>query len=307
MINKPQVNSCVNLVDKLDLHDKLTIINRNGGVTKTKIIMKDHDTGEVLGEFENKILVPGGQISACKQFGLSPVVNFPTYNTALELENSLPPYPATQPFNEPITCLWCAGTSGAGNTGEVFTVANTNRISPKFTTDTNSVETYVDIVPFQYCSPDNDLTEDQRQVYYGRKVVGGGTERERIVYFFKAFDTDPQLHIRYLDGTEVTENMYNIDSSQNVEVYVEMRLAITRTDFREYFDQVVGWDNAYVNCISLLTAWYDDTIPEDPEAPNNSLYYKWYQDIIPFSKFNFDNEKFINLTRALDFNYQVYY
>lgn len=302
----------IQIKDYADIHDSLTsgketksIINPKGGITKTKIIVKDHDTGEVLGEYENKILVPGGQLSACKQFGLSPVVNFPTYNTALDLQNSRPPYPITQPFNEPITCLWCAGISGAGNTGEVFTVANTNRIDPKFTTDTNNVEIYNDIVPFQYCTPDNDLTEDQRRVYYGRKVVGAGTERERIVYFFKAFDTDPQLHIRYLDGTEVTENMYNIDSSQNVEVYVEMRLAINRTDFREYFDQVVGWNNSYINCISLLTAWYDDTIAES--ASENTQYYKWYQDILPFSKFNFDNEKFRNLNRALDFNYQVYY
>ena len=102
--------------------------------------------------------------------------------------------------------------------------------------------------------------------------------------------------------------MYNIDSSQLVETYVEMRLTITRTDFREYFDQVIGWDNAYINTISLLTAWYDDSIPENPEdSEENRIYYKWYQDVIPFSKFNFENESFKNLNRSLDFNYQVYY
>lgn len=304
MVEKPRDN-IITLKDNAGIQDNLINLSGKGGITKTKIIMKDHDTGEILGEYENKILVPGGQVSACKQFGISPVVNLPTYNEALGLENSLPAYPATQPYNEPITCLWCAGISGAGNTGEIFTVANTNRISPLYTTDTNLVEKYIDIVPFQYCTPDNDLTEDQRQIYFGRKIVAPESERERIVYFFKAFDTDPQLHVRYLDGTEVTERMYEIDSSQNVEVYVEMRLAISRTDFREYFDQVVGWDNAYVNTISLLTAWYDDTLSESESS--DSLNYKWYQDILPFSKFNFDNEKLTNLNRAIDFNYQVYY
>ena len=151
--------------DYADIHDSLTIINPKGGVSKTKIIVKDHDTGEVLGEYENKILVPGGQLSACKQFGLSPVVNFPTYNSALDLQNSKPPYPVTQPFNEPITCLWCAGISGAGNTGEVFTVANTNRIDPKFTTDTNNVETYNDIV-YYLSGIKKDLKKEENKVVY---------------------------------------------------------------------------------------------------------------------------------------------
>ena len=81
---------------------------------RTKIIARDHETGEILGVYHNKVLVPGSQATVCRQFGLDPVVNFPTYNTELELEHSLDPFPATQPYNTPITCLWCAGRSGAG-------------------------------------------------------------------------------------------------------------------------------------------------------------------------------------------------
>lgn len=277
------------------------------GPQRTKIIAKDHDTGEILGEFNNKILVPGSQITACKQFGLDTEVDFPTYNTELGLQNSLLPYPQTQPYNTPITCLWCAGRSGGTSTpNEVFTVKNTHRIDPDL--ESGEVNLYKDIVPFRYVYRDEDLIDDQRKVYFGRKVYDEGTVDERYAYFFKAFETDPQLHIRYLDGTQVTDKMWRVDSSQQVEIYVEMRLSVTRQDFRDYYDKVLGWDKADISTISLLTAWFDDTIAENPDAPEaEQLHYKWYQDVLPFSKFNFHPEGLIDLNRAVDFIYQVYY
>lgn len=265
-----------------------------GGPSRTKIVITDHDTGEIIQTGSNKILVPGSQTTACKQFGLDQVVALPTYNSLLKLEHSLGDY-EIQPYNEPITCLWCAGRGGADSSpNETNVVANTDRIEP-----------VDDILPFRYVSPDNDLNKEQRAVYFGRQV---DETTGWIKYFAKAFDTTPQLHVRYLDGTEVSSNMYNIDSSQIVEVYVEMRLSITRQDFRDYFDKVIGWENADVSTISLLTAWYDDTVCENPNAAKeDQVFYKWYQDIIPFSKWNFRAESLTDLTRAIDFNYQVYY
>lgn len=264
-----------------------------GGPKRTKIVITDHNTGKVLQEVENKILVPGSQSTACKQFGLEMVVPFPTYNSELGLENSVEAY-SEQPYNEPITCLWCAGRSGfLTSPNEVQVVSTTDRIEPKN-----------DILPFRYVSPQNDLERDQRATYFGRKIEDDGN----ISYYFKAFDTDPQLHVRYLDGTEVTDKMYSIDSSQQVEVYVEMRLSVNRLDFRDYFDKVLGWENADISTISLLTAWYDSTIIENPDDPEDAqIRYKWYQDVIPFSKFNFKAEDLTDLTRAIDFNYQVFY
>ena len=265
----------------------------SGGPKRTQIVITDHETGEVLQVVHNKIVVPGSQITACKQFGLEQIVPFPTYNEELQLENSLKAY-STQPYNEPITCLWCAGRSGfVTSPNEVLEVSTTDRIEP-----------INDILPFRYCTPENDLDFDQRQKYFGRKIESDG----HISYYFKGFDTDPQLHVRYLDGTEVTDKMYSIDSSQQVEVYVEMRLNINRLDFRDYFDKVLGWENADVSSISLLTAWFDGTIIENPnDAEDAHVRYKWYQDVIPFSKFNFKAEDLTDLTRAIDFNYQIFY
>lgn len=280
------------LIDSVNNTINLTEITK-GGPKRTRIVISDHNTGEVLQTVENKILVPGSQSTACKQFGLEMIVPFPTYNQELGLENSLEPY-SVQPYNEPITCLWCAGRSGfLTSPNEILVTSTTDRIEP-----------VNDIIPFRYVTEDTDLEKDQRANYFGRKVMDDG----HIAYYFKSFDTEPQLHIRYLDGTEVTNKMYSIDSSQQVEVYVEMRLAVNRIDFRDYFDQVLGWDNADISTISLLTAWYDGTIVENPDdAEDAHIRYKWYQDIIPFSKFNFRAEDLTDLTRALDFNYQVFY
>ena len=295
--------------DNANARDILRMIEHKAGPTKTRIIIKDHDTGEVLQNIENKVLVPGSQSTACKQFGISPIVNFPTYNTELNLDNHCnhPDFPAIQPFNEPITCLWCAGRLGAsGSPNEVYTVSNTDRILPDVDVRTDGLYWYKDIVPFRYVSPDYDLDYDQRQIYFGRKEF---TNNNRVGYFFKAFDTLPQLHIRYLDGTEVTKTMYSIDSSQQVETYVEMRLSVTRKDFRDYFDEVIGWDNANISSISLCTAWYDNVThaEDDSVSDDQKVYYKWYYDILPYSKFNFNQESLVSLNRAIDFNYQVYF
>lgn len=293
------MNSKIDLKDQHPIEDtigsRLSIEQRlAAGPVKTKIVITNHETGEIIDEVTNKILVPGSQVTACKQFGIDQAVAIPTYNEDLGLENSYKAY-SEQPHNTPITCLFCVGRNGAGAApGEIFVVSNTDRI-----------EVQDDILPFRYVDPSSDLDEEQRGIYYGRKIETNG----KVSYYFKTFDTNPQLHVRYLDGTEVTPSIYKIDSSQQVEVFVEMRLSVSRFDFREYFDQVLGWDKADISTVSLLTAWYDNTsFCENPDAePGFRKYYKWYQDVLPFSKFNFKRKDLVDLTEAVDFNYQIYY
>lgn len=292
--------------DKAEISDNVSINNPDikkkierkisGGVKKTCIKMIDHETGKVLQEGHNKILVPGSQSTCCKQFGIKPIILFDTYNKLLGLDNSEEQWEA-DPDNDPIVCLFAVGRDGALTmTDEIAVVMNTDRIEP---TGEDG------IVPFRYVDADNDLTIDQREQYFGRKV---DEENNNIFYYFKAFDTEPQLHIRYLDGTEVSSNMYDIDSSQAVEVYVEFRLSINRQDCREYFDKILGWDKADISTLSLLTAWYESKVENVEEIDEtHQITYKWYQDIIPFSKWNFEAEGLTDLTKGIDFIYQVYY
>lgn len=278
----------INVKDSTDIYDdysihrfyeKDNVIKR--GPKGTRIILKDHDTGEEIGNFSNKILISAAQMTACKQFGIDATVDFPTYNEEFGLENTVDSE-IIQPNNEPIVCLFGVGNSGCGTlASDVFPVRYTERIEPK------------DLLPFRYVSPDKDLNDDLRQQYFGRYVDEDGMIR----YMFKAFDTEPQLHLRYLDGTQITKDLYYIDSTQAAECYVETRLRINRIDFRDYFERVTGWDNAVINSITLLYAWYDDTIDK----------YIWYQQILPFSRLNIPNEWLVDLTKGIDIIYQIYY
>lgn len=272
--------------DKLDMKDRAEftitrLLKNNAGVKGTKITFTDHDTGEVIQELHNKVLITGSQCAACKLYGIDATVNFPNYNDEFGLEHTHN-YDLVQPMNEPILCLFCVGQGGCGTLpNDVFKVRYTERIEPN------------DMIPFRYCDDDHDIISDIRKQYYGRYRDADGMIR----YMFKAFDTEPQLHLRYLDGTEITEDMYAIDSSQQAECYVETRLRITRLDFRDYFDKVLGWENAHISTLSLLYAWYDNTIDN----------YIWYQQILPFSKLNFPTEWMVDLTKSIDVNYITYF
>lgn len=298
--------STINIKDFANIRDcsdsmKAHIMHRlAGGPIKTKIIITDHNTGEVLGEVSNKILVPGSMLTASKQFGLEyPQIEFPTYNHDLLLDNRHDDWSQGKDSSDFITCLWCAGNSGCGSSpDDVVVVKNTDRIGLTY-----------DILPFRYIEvgdEDRDITADERELYFGRKTFTDGTTNVRA-YYFKKFDTDPQLNIKYVDGTEVTEEMWSGESNQAVEIYVEMRLALSRVDFREYFAAKKTDPNvlAEVSTISLVTAWSEQLA--DPNAPTGAPTYYYYQDILPFSKFNFRTEKLDDKTRAIDFNYQIFY
>lgn len=302
--------STINIKDNANIRDCSGTLGEHimhrlsGGPIKTKIIITNHDTGEVLGEISNKILVPGSMITASKQFGLEyPMIKFPTYNSELFLDRRHADWEDAPDSSGFITCLWCAGDSGCGSSpDDVVVVKNTDRIGIT-----------KDILPFRYIEVgenDRDITADEREVYFGRRTFTDDRGVMMRAYYFKKFDTEPQLNIKYLDGTEVTENMWSQTGQDNqaVEIYVEMRLALSRTDFREYFaikkpDPTVL---AEVSTISLVTAW-SEKIPDDPDAPLGAPTYYYYQDILPFSKFNFRTEKLDDKTRAIDFNYQIFY
>lgn len=275
--------------NKLIIEDKL-----KHGPQRTRIVLKDHDTGEILGEYENKCVITGSVLNGTNAFGIEPPIKIPTYNREMNLDNSLSS--DVDPYNTPIVCLFSVGDSGCGTTPkDVYVVNYKDRIKPAPAQPSDVSEfTSEHIMPFRWVAPDQDLNEDLRQFYFGRKTFAN---LNRIGYYFKAFDTEPQLHLRYADGTQITENIYSDTTDQMAECYVETRLRITKLDFRDYFEEVLGWDKARISTISLNYAWYDDTIDE----------YKWYQDIYPYTKLNFAYDWMVDANKAIDIIYQIYY
>ena len=266
----------------------------NAGPKKTKIVFTNHDTGEVLGVYENKVVLPGSQLNACRAFGLEEAVEFPSYNKEMELDHSVDP--SEPPKNDQIVCLFCIADSGCGTLPkDVYKTKVTDRIKPAPANPTSTDEFTSDmIMPFRYVDFDDDLSDNLRKFYFGRKTF---TSLGKIAYYFKKFDTEPQLHLRYADGTQITENIYDIESDQEAECYVEMRLRISRLDFRDYFENVIGYDKGRISSLSLCTAWYDDTIDQ----------YIYYQNIIPYTLLNFSFQLLVSSDISLDISYQIYY
>jgi hypothetical protein len=289
----------VYLNDKALSYDKLSVDMKNainekmfGGVKGTKIEIINANTGEVENVLHNKTVLTGSTLNACNAWGVSPSFVLPNYNTDMNLDHT-EDYNTVEPKNLPIICLFCVSDAGCGTTTkDVYVASYVDRIKP--VTDTTTELKPEHIMPFRYVDYDKDLSEDLRKYYFGRKEW---VDKGKIGYYFKKFDTEPQLHLRYADGTMITDEMYEYETDQIAECYVQTRLRINQKDFRDYFDSELGWDKARISSLSLCYAWYDDTIDE----------HVWYQQITPYSLLNFPFKELSDLDTAIEFVYSVYY
>ena len=108
--------------------------------------------------------------------------------------------------------------------------------------------------------------------------------------------------MRYADGTDIDYQVYESTKQEAANTFVEMTMQITKEDFREWFNDDEGGgggiNNAKINSISLLTAWYKDDFGDG---------YRYYQDIQPFTQLNIPNEPLIDLTKGIDITYHIYF
>ena len=229
---------------------------------------------------ENKVIIDGSMFTAMKHFDILPPVNLPTYNTALNLENIVPLTSREQ--MDALVCLFCVGTSGCGpEPSQVYDVDYTKWIAPE------------ELVPIRYQLTDNDLTDEDREKYFGRKQIPA---MNRIAYYFKGFDVEPQFKAIYVDGTPIDEHIYVSDNTIDVEVYIELKMSITKRDCRDYFIAHSGINDAKINTISLCVAY--------PKEYNGYMYY---QSIRPLTRLNFSTESLIDQTKGIDIIYDLFY
>lgn len=251
-----------------------------GGPKGTRIFVKNLDTGEVK-EFHNKTLISGAQWTAGMQWGLDDIITFPTYNLDMDLDKPVEEDIIRQDTRRKIR-LFCCGTAGCGvEASQVYDVDYTKRIQPK------------DMIPFRYQPVSNDLAPSMRERYFGRKTINN----EYYAYYFKTPETDPQMYAQYIDGTPIDANVFNSSNRTEAELYVQTILLITKDDCRDFFINTTGINTALVNQFSLCQAW------EVTDKDGN----KWYQDILPVTQFNMNNEPLIDLTKGIEITYQTYY
>lgn len=259
--------------DAIGLEDKKFLCNNSN--LKTKIILTCHDTGEVIWEGTNKLILPGAGFVARSLFDLGGSEITPSYNSYLGLDNTV--YTST-PVGTNKTCLFCVGTDGCGSeNSQVWEVDYRKWIQS--------------LVPFQYRPQSKDLNSAQRGLYFGRKTISS-----YFAYYFKGFDSSPQLVQQFTDGTPIDSTIYSTTSSLPVETYVTMTMSLTKYDCRDYFIDTTSIKDARINTISLCTGWY-----------TTSGGYRFYQDIRPVTKLNFPNEPLIDLRKGIDITYQVYF
>lgn len=264
-----------NIVDDCTLNER----SYTEGLSKlqTKIILTNRDTGEFIFKGKNKLILPGAEFLAMALFDLPDVPLTPSYNTKLNLDNTI--Y-TTTPQDKNKVFLFCVGTDGCGTeNSQVYEEDYRKWIQPEA------------LVPFQYKPKNKDISGSQRAVYYGRKTLG-----DHFAYYFKAFDSKPQLVRQFTNGTSIDSTVYDVTDQTPVETYVSMSMSITKDDCRDYFIKTVGINSARVNTISLCTAW--KRVVDG---------FNYYQDIRPITKLNFPNEPLIDLRKSIDITYQVYF
>lgn len=230
---------------------------------------------------KNKVIVPGSAYTAAKHFNGLPIpTKTPTYNASLGLDEIVSITNAEE--NNSFVYLWAVGIGGCGpEDSQKYDVDYTKWIAPQ------------DLVPFRYELDNHDISIEKRKTYFGRKNIPADG---RIAYYFKAFDSAPVFRQQYIDGTPIDENIYISDNTMDVESYVELKMSVLRSDCRDYWIATSGINDARINSISLLTAY--------PKTINGHTYY---QNIRPLTKLNFTNEPLIDLTKGIDFIYQIFY
>lgn len=259
--------------------DKISL-NRGQARGHAKFYVKG--TNVPIFEGDNKVIVPGSAFTVMKHFkDISIPVKTQTYNNALGLDNITSITDSEERLNSYVY-LFAVGIGGCGpENSQKYDVDYTKWIDPS------------ELIPFKYQLTANDLSDDMRAKYFGRKAIPAA---DRIAYYFKAFDADPVFKQQYIDGTPIDDNIYISDNDMDVESYAEIKMSVSNRDCRDYFLATTGINDARINTISLLTA-----VPKTIEG------YTYYQNIRPLTKLNFNNISLIDETLAIDIIYQIFY
>lgn len=273
------MSKILNLEDHARLLDKLKeSIENNSGRMRGEVLLTNPATGKTIFR-SNKITIAGSILTATSLFDVESPVITPSYNTALGLDNSVS---TSIPEAASKVVLFAVGTDGCGSeSSQVYDVDYTKWISPEA------------LVPFRYQPVTNDLSEDMRNIYFGRKSI---PESGFIAYYFKKFDQDPDFKVQYVDGTPIDNNIYTSSNDTEAEAFVELIFSITKEDCRDYFLETTGITTANISSISLLSAWAKDIDG-----------YTYYQDIRPLTKFNMPKEPLQDLSKGLNIVYHIYF
>jgi len=262
------------------------IKNEKSVIQDTRVSVYVDGIPEPVYEGRNKVVVSGSAFGMAKFFNKSPKIWTKSYNEELKLDNSI-----FESFDKPgirreeEVILFAIGNTGvyknSSNSG-VYPVPYVGKISAD------------ELIPFKYQSLTNDISEDEKSMYFGRK-----TTNEKYIYYFKRPESISEPIQQYTDGTPIDENVYENDRQLEVESFVRLTLKVTKDDLRGYFE-AIAIEKA-VSSLSILTG-YATNMPDE-----NGVNRTYYQNIRPLTLYHFGQEDLIDPDKGLTILYDMFF
>lgn len=284
------------------------IFNPLSAGLNTRVIFKNHYTGKVLLETRNKLILPGSGLIAHKIFDISgdsvESEITPSYDTKISnLITNLDDvstdgtYYTNANENNHKVLLFCIGTDGCGaESSQVYSVNYKKWCDPS------------NLVPFKYGDISDDITDSSSEKYVNRDVYfGKAVMNNKYYFYFKRFnnfivDYGVTFKQVFENGTNISANVYDNTSPEEIYTYIELNMSITDRDCIDYINNVT--QNNKINTLQLCTA-YPVSGKDNGEFPDPSKL-TYFKDIRPITKLNFSNE-ILTGNKAIDITYQIYF
>ena len=269
-----------------------TMIDGHPHGIPTKVIIRDKKTKRILFIGQNRTLLSASEFFALRMFSFSSDVKFLTQSYNQENPNIDNDIEQNTESNQDLGSnykinLFCMGNSGCqlGSFTKLETIKQ-GRIP------------LASMVPFRYVASNNDLSADERLIYFGRLKESD----DHIAYYFKSFQGENHNITRqYDDNTNWETNVYEEFSTSNKNnlrtpnVKVSTTLTINSTDGREYYKAKDQFNVARFNCFSLLFSW-------------TNVYngYIYHHDVRAATRINI-SDKSLTETSSYEIIYSMYF
>ena len=258
---------------------------------RTQIEARD-EFGDILFTREENLVVLGGALAVLeKLWNIRASFVVDTINNIMTIGDTDHDSDAKLTQNN-FVCLWGVGTSGATDT-----FGNVHEVNFKEREIASNGNGRTEMIPFRTVptSEVSAIDDATARLYYLKKDLGNGY----FAYYGKKFESTPEIYVYHRNGADgedgtddVPADVYQEENVYPLDVFVEMKLELAKTDVREWFESQGNVSKARINTVGLFIGEYDATTKE-------------YKDVKLFSKFNFDNESLAN-KKEIHFTYRVY-
>ena len=277
------------------LNDKLGIVKDKIAGKQVKTFRTQIDAIDQFGDIifskkQNNVVLGGSIYVLEKLFNTRAALQVDTLNNIMGINKENPAFTPTDVIpKDHFVCLWGIGIGGSGD--NIGSVRDVKFFEREIGSNGNSLE----MIPFRVV--DSELSNADKEQYWFAKDLGDGLTG----YYLKSFAAEPVIKALFddaadadEDGTEVTEDVYNTERTDPIEVFAEIMLFLSRKDGREYFKNLEEIEKARINTIALCAGIKVETEPGKYD----------YKNVNMITKLNFGNEMLEQ--KEITFRYRIF-